>query len=96
MAENQFARQKKAEHQSPAVASQEALMRIFTIPEDLNSILGKNEQHLSQNLNGFLNVHIAAVEKPLREIEKDFSQSKIPEQPTHVSDHAQELLISFD
>ncbi len=92
MAENQIATQKKAEHKSPAVASQEALMRIFTIPEDPDSTLGKIEQHLSQNLNGFLNDHIAAVEKPLHEIEKDFSQSKIPEQPTYVSDHAQELL----
>lgn len=67
-------------------------MRIFTIPEDADSTLAKIEKNISENLNGFLAEHIVAVEKPLSEIEKDFNQSVIPEQPTYVSDHAEELM----
>jgi putative pyridoxal-dependent aspartate 1-decarboxylase len=75
-----------------ATASVEAMLRIFTIPEAQDSTLGQIEQRISQNLDGFLTDHIVTVEKPLREIEKDFSQCEIPEQPTYVSDHAQELM----
>jgi putative pyridoxal-dependent aspartate 1-decarboxylase len=75
-----------------ATASVEAVLRIFTIPEAQDSTLGQIEQRISQNLDGFLTDHIVTVEKPLREIEKDFSQCEIPEQPTYVSDHAQELM----
>ncbi len=76
----------------PAEASYESMMRIFTIPEDAESTLAKIEKDISENLNGFLSAHIVAVEKPLAEIEKDFNQSVIPEQPTYVSDHAEELM----
>lgn len=76
----------------PAEASYESMMRIFTIPEDAQSTLAKIEKDISENLNGFLSEHIVAVEKPLSEIEKDFNQSVIPEQPTYVSDHAEELM----
>jgi putative pyridoxal-dependent aspartate 1-decarboxylase len=75
-----------------ATASVEAMLRIFTIPEAQDSTLGQIEQRISQNLDGFLTDHIVTVERPLREIEKDFSQCEIPEQPTYVSDHAQELM----
>lgn len=75
-----------------AVASEEALMRIFTIPEAPDSTLGKIEQEISQNLDGFLSDNIVAIEKPLSEIEKDFSDSLIPEAPAFVSDHAHDLM----
>ncbi|RAJ94978.1 pyridoxal-dependent aspartate 1-decarboxylase PanP [Aliidiomarina maris] len=75
-----------------ADVSLDALYRIFTIPEAPDSTLGKIERHLSENLAGFLNAHIVAKEKPLHEIEQDFAKSAIPEQPTFVSDHTDELL----
>lgn len=70
----------------------ESLLRIFTVPEAPDSTLGNIEQKLSQNLNEFLREHIVAEEKPLSEIEKDFSNAAIPESPTFVSEHTQHLL----
>ncbi|TRX52474.1 pyridoxal-dependent aspartate 1-decarboxylase PanP [Thalassomonas sp. M1454] len=76
----------------PAQASLESLHQIFTIPESPDSTLGRIEAEISQNLNGFLSNHIAAQERPLAEIEKDFADSNIPEQPQYVSDHTHHLL----
>jgi len=75
-----------------AAATEENLYRIFTIPEDPDSTLSLIEQEVSQNLDGFLRDHIVAVEKPLSEIEKDFLDSAMPEEPQFVSDIADELL----
>lgn len=75
-----------------AVASQESLHRIFTIPEAPDSTLGLIEKEISENLAGFLGNHIVATEQALSDIEKDFEQSAIPEQPSFVSDHMHHLL----
>jgi putative pyridoxal-dependent aspartate 1-decarboxylase len=75
-----------------AQATEESLHRIFTVPEAPGSTLGLIEQQMSQNLAGFLNSHIVATEKPLHEIEKDFCEAKMPEQPAFVSDHMEHLL----
>ncbi|MGM0525024.1 MAG: pyridoxal-dependent aspartate 1-decarboxylase PanP [Pseudomonadota bacterium] len=75
-----------------AEVNQEALYRIFTIPEAPDSTLGKIEKHLSENLMGFLGEHIVAREKPLQEIERDFEQAGIPEDPQFVSEHTEFLL----
>lgn len=75
-----------------AVACENSLLRIFTVPEAPDSTLGKIEQDISQNLNGFLSEHIVAQEKPLSEIEQDFSDSALPESPSFVSDHTRFLL----
>ena len=75
-----------------AEVSQEALLKIFTIPEAPDSTLGKIEKHLSENLMGFLGEHIVAREKPLHEIEQNFSSGEIPEEPRYVSDHTEFLL----
>ena len=80
-----------SEHKT-ADASFESLLRIFTVPEGPDSTLTKIEEKLSQNLNQFLREHIVAEEKPLREIEKDFSNAPLPEQPEFVSEHTQHLL----
>lgn len=80
---------------SAADASMDALYRIFTIPEAPDSTLGKIERHLSENLAGFLSDRIVAKEKPLHEIERDFADSVIPEQPSFVSDHTDELLTKL-
>ncbi|KII75736.1 pyridoxal-dependent aspartate 1-decarboxylase PanP [Vibrio renipiscarius] len=78
--------------QKTADVSFESLLRIFTVPEGPDSTLTQIEEELSRNLNKFLREHIVAEEKPLREIEKDFSCAVIPEQPEFVSDHTQHLL----
>ena len=78
--------------QRMADVSFESLLRIFTVPEGPDSTLTQIEEELSRNLNKFLREHIVAEEKPLREIEKDFSCAVIPEQPEFVSEHTQHLL----
>ncbi len=78
--------------QRTADANFESLLRIFTVPEGPDSTLTQIEDELSRNLNKFLREHIVAEEKPLKDIEKDFSNAQIPEQPEFVSDHTQHLL----
>ena len=46
-----------------ATASEEALWRIFTVPEAPDSTLSIIEQNLSQNLAGFLNEGIVTDRK---------------------------------
>lgn len=75
-----------------AKVSEKSLHRIFTIPVAPNSTLGRIENEISQNLAGFLGAHIAATEQALSEIEKDFANSLIPEEPAFVSDHMHHLL----
>ena len=75
-----------------AVVSNETLHRIFTIPEAPSSTLGQIEKELSENLAGFLGKNIVATEQALTEIEQDFADSVIPEQPQFVSDHMHHLL----
>ncbi|UTT84583.1 putative pyridoxal-dependent aspartate 1-decarboxylase [Vibrio pelagius] len=81
--------------QKTADVSFDSLLRIFTVPEGPDSTLTQIEDKLSQNLNQFLREHIVAEEKPLREIEKDFSNASIPEQPEFVSEHTEHLLDSL-
>lgn len=75
-----------------ALASIESMYRVFTVPEAPDSTLGRIDQDISNNLAGFLQDHIVAVEHDLQEIEKDFSDSKVPEKPIFVSEHTQFLL----
>lgn len=75
-----------------ADVSFESLLKIFTVPEAPDSTLGHIENKLSQNLNQFLREHIVAEEKPLADIEKQFSNPYLPEQPQFVSEHTQSLL----
>jgi putative pyridoxal-dependent aspartate 1-decarboxylase len=75
-----------------ATASEEALWRIFTVPEAPDSTLSIIEQNLSQNLAGFLRKSIVAVEKPLWQIERDFQTHQIPQMPNFVSDYAESLM----
>ncbi len=75
-----------------ADATQESLHRIFTVAEAPDSTLGRLEQEMSQNLVGFLNNHIVASKNALTDIEQDFINAHIPEQPEFVSDHMHHLL----
>lgn len=78
--------------QKHALASIESMYRVFTVPEAPDSTLGRIDQDVSNNLTGFLQDHIVAVEHDLQEIEKDFAESKVPEKPIFVSEHTQFLL----
>ncbi len=75
-----------------AQANTENLLKIFTVPEGPDSTLTKIEDSISQNLNQFLKEHIVAHAKSLLEIEKNFSDYSIPENPQFVSEHTQHLL----
>ncbi len=75
-----------------AEASEEALWRIFTVPEAPDSTLSIIEQNISQNLAGFLRESIVAVEKPLWQIERDFQAYQIPAEPKFVSDYAENMM----
>ena len=75
-----------------ADATLKSLHRIFTIPEAPDSTLGAIETEMSQNLAGFLGNHIVATDQALSDIEKDFADSSIPEEPNFVSDHMHHLL----
>ncbi|MGM0415946.1 MAG: pyridoxal-dependent aspartate 1-decarboxylase PanP [Thermodesulfobacteriota bacterium] len=71
-----------------AQANLQNLYRIFTVPEAPSSTLGKVDQDITHDLAGFLQKHVVASGTTLEEIEKDFSDSRVPEQPTFVSDYA--------
>lgn len=75
-----------------ASATQDSLLRVFTVPEDKESTLSRIEQEISENLEGFLQSHIVAVEKDLAEVEKDFADASIPNDPIFVSQQADFLL----
>jgi len=81
-----------SESKKLAQASLESLYRIFTVPEAPESTLGRIDQSISQNLAGFLQEHIVAAERDLADIERDFADPQIPEQPTFVSDQIQFVL----
>ena len=78
-----------------ALASEDALYRIFTVPEAPDSTLSIIEQNISQNLAGFLRESIVAVEKPLWQIERDFQAYQIPAEPRFVSDYAQDMMAKL-
>ncbi len=72
-----------------ARASLESLYRIFTVPEAPDSTLGAVDQAITDDVAGFLQNHIVAMERPLEEIEANFSTVAIPEEPTYVSDYTE-------
>jgi glutamate decarboxylase len=74
-----------------AQANLKNIYRIFTVPEAPDSTLGRIDQAISDDLTGFLQEHIVAVERDIDEIESDFFQSHIPEDPTFVSDYTEFL-----
>ncbi|MEH6629170.1 MAG: putative pyridoxal-dependent aspartate 1-decarboxylase [Motiliproteus sp.] len=75
-----------------ACASLENLFRIFTVPEAPDSTLRQLDEAISNNMIGFLQQHIVAKETDLVKIEKDFSDTRIPDEPQFVSEHTDFLL----
>jgi len=78
--------------QTTAEASLEHLRRVFTVPEAPDSTLARLDAEISQNLHGFLNERIVATRRSLADIEQDFRDARIPEQPVFVSEQADFLL----
>ncbi len=72
-----------------ARANLESLYRIFTVPEAPDSTLGAIDQAISDDVAGFLQTHIVALQRSIEEVEADFASSAIPEEPTYVSDYTQ-------
>ncbi len=72
-----------------ARATLENLYRIFTVPEAPDSTLGSIDHAITENVTGFLQTHIVALERSLEDIEADFSSSVIPEEPTFVSEYTE-------
>jgi glutamate decarboxylase len=73
-------------------ANYESLLRIFTVPESENSTLGKIEKQISENLVDFFKEHIVSRVIAPNELERNFLDSQIPEEPTFVSEQADFLL----
>ncbi len=70
-----------------ARANLENLYRIFTVPEAPDSTLGSIDQAITKNVADFLQKHVVALERSIEDIEKDFSHSRIPDEPTFVSEY---------
>lgn len=67
-------------------------MRVFTVPEQGDSKLAEIEQQLSVNLSEFLTQHVVTQARSLEDLERDFADFKVPEEPEFVSTHAEQLL----
>lgn len=72
-----------------ARATLENLYRIFTVPEAPDSTLGLIDQAITDDVTGFLQTHIVAIERTLEEIEASFASCAIPEEPTYVSEYTE-------
>jgi len=72
-----------------ARANLESLYRIFTVPEAPDSTLGVIDHAITDDVTGFLQTHIVAIERNLEEIEANFSSCAIPEEPTYVSEYTE-------
>ncbi len=77
-----------------AFANPETLLKIFTVPESEESTLGRIEAQISTNLMDFLREHVVSSGISPQELEQNFLDSEIPEQPIFVSDQADYLLKS--
>lgn len=73
-------------------ANLEQLYRIFTVPENDQTTLGKIDKEISENLMGFLREHIVASEIAPYDLEQDFMSTEIPDMPSYVSDETELLM----
>lgn len=75
-----------------AEANLEHLYKVFTKPEGKDSTLAQIEKHLSDNVSDFLSQHLVTKARSLEDIEQDFREFRVPDQPSFVSEHAEVLL----
>ncbi len=70
----------------------ERVLKVFTAPENEQSTLSQIEADLSLNLSEFLQKNIVTSNKNPRDLEKNFLNFKVPNDPIFVSDQADFLL----
>lgn len=75
-----------------AEANLKTLLKVFTLPESPNSTLSRLEREISDNLMGFLGSTIVSGDVAPDSLERDFSDTRIPEDPLFVSEQVDFLL----
>jgi hypothetical protein len=75
-----------------AEATLETMRKIFTVPESQHSTLHRLDREISENLTGFLRTRIVAGDIAPANLERDFQETRIPEDPMFVSAQVEFLL----
>jgi glutamate decarboxylase len=75
-----------------AEATLETMRKIFTVPESEHSTLHRLDREISENLLGFLGSRIVAGDIAPANLEQDFLDTRIPEDPMFVSEQVEFLL----
>src|SRR5688572_27702594 len=75
-----------------AEASLETMHKIFTVPESEHSTLQRLDREISNNLHGLLSSRIVAGDIDPANLEQDFLDTHIPENPLFVSEQVEFLL----
>ncbi len=75
-----------------AEATLETMRKIFTVPEGPHSTLQRLDREISDNLIGFLRTRIVAGDIAPANLERDFQETRIPEDPLFVSEQVEFLL----
>jgi glutamate decarboxylase len=75
-----------------AEATLDSMRKVFSVPENEDSTLMRIDREISQNLLGFLRDHIVSGEMEPAEIERDFKNVNIPEEPMFVHEQAKFLM----
>jgi glutamate decarboxylase len=82
----------KESHAKRAAATLETMRKIFTLPEREHSTLNRLDREISENLLGFLGSRIVAGDVAPANLERDFRDTRIPEDPLFVSEQVEFLL----
>jgi glutamate decarboxylase len=75
-----------------AEATLETMRKIFTVPESESSTLNRLDREISDNLHGFLGSRIVAGDIAPANLEQDFMETRVPEDPMFVSEQVEFLL----
>jgi glutamate decarboxylase len=68
------------------------MRKIFTVPESEHSALHRLDREISENLLGFLGSRIVAGDIAPANLEQDFTETRVPEDPMFVSEQVEFLL----
>jgi glutamate decarboxylase len=83
---------RKNDPQKQAQATLETMRKVFTLPESDQSTLARLDREISENLLGFLKGRIVAGDIAPANLEQDFMETAIPEDPLFVSQQVDFLL----
>src|SRR4051794_36328102 len=75
-----------------AEATLETVRKIFTVPESEQSTLNRLDREISENLLGFLGSRIVAGDIAPANLEQDFMETRLPDDPLFVSEQVEFLL----